>query len=175
MLDLRGKTDSNEVFWVPDSVGQSSSSFLESARGMVRNYWWFRSGKITAIQKEGAELILSGSSYGQAVDAAFASITTDNELLIGDTARDPGERSPRYVSTGYSTIVRELPKTSACIDAVFVRVGVDGLASAVIRYFVMNSPKTRSSVLNHSTPNSVFRGTGSGVPFTRSFRITRLF
>jgi diaminopropionate ammonia-lyase len=104
---------------------------------------WIRPSKAAAVREEGAELVLLGKSYDQVVDAAVASIIGPNDLLVSDTARRADEEAPRLVSAGYSTILSEVVSSHAVLDAVFVQVGVCGLASAVIQFLCGVSPRTK--------------------------------
>ena len=88
-----------------------------------------------AIRALGAELSLVNADYDSVVDRARASCD-DGSHWVSDTATDPSEAFPQWVQRGYSTIAWELieqlkRRTGRLPDAVFVPVGVGGLAAAI--------------------------------------------
>jgi len=92
-------------------------------------------GRRDAIRGEGAELVVVEGNYDVVVDAARDWCSSDDRLLISDTARSVSDVVPQLVSAGYTTSFLEA-ETQLCsreqrtVDVVGVQAGVGGLAAA---------------------------------------------
>lgn len=100
--------------------------------------------RITAIEGEGAEVVVVDGHYDEAVRLA-AEAASDRTLVVSDTAWEGYEQVPRWVIEGYSTIFREVDRQSEEAglpqpDVVPVPMGVGALAAAVIGHYRRRLP-----------------------------------
>jgi diaminopropionate ammonia-lyase len=122
-VTLAAATDGNHgraVAHIASLLGLSSRIFVPASMVPVR---------IEAIRSEGAEVVVVDGDYDEAVRRAASS---DDCLVVADTAWPGYERVPGWVVDGYSTIFREIEVKP---DLVAVQIGVGSLASAVVKHF----------------------------------------
>lgn len=96
--------------------------------------------RITAIEEEGADVVVHQGNYDATVRAA-AAMATATHIVISDTAWEGYDRTPRWVIEGYSTIAAEV--LEQLDDAgepeptiVALQVGVGAFASSMVRALV---------------------------------------
>jgi diaminopropionate ammonia-lyase len=88
-------------------------------------------GPRSAIEGEGAEVVVIDGTYDDAVRAA----RDDGALVVSDTAWPGNEQIPRDIMLGYARIMDEAREQwPATPDAVVVQAGVGGLAAAVVSW-----------------------------------------
>lgn len=88
-----------------------------------------------AIQDEGAELVVVGGSYDDAV-ARAAVEAGPRDLVISDTAWEGYEQIPRDVIAGYATMLHEADAAlGGPPDLAVVQMGVGALAAAVVGHY----------------------------------------
>jgi diaminopropionate ammonia-lyase len=97
------------------------------------------SGRIAAIQGEGAVVDTASPTYDAAVCRAadFAALSAGH-VLISDTALGPDELAPRAVIDGYGSLFWEVAEALETADATVpdlavIQIGVGGLAAAAGR------------------------------------------
>src|SRR5262249_47959703 len=76
------------------------------ARIFVPNF--VATGRLRAIEDEGAELVVIDGVYDASVDAALEASRGADTLLISDTARSVSDVVPRMVTAGYTTAFAEI-------------------------------------------------------------------
>jgi diaminopropionate ammonia-lyase len=129
-VTLIAATDGNHGL----AVARFARSFGLEARILVPR--GLASGRVAAIRGEGAAVQVVDGSYDDAVrESARLAATSPQFELISDTAWPGYEQVPTWVVEGYGTIFDEIDEqlpADVAIDAVFVPVGVGGLASAAV-------------------------------------------
>lgn len=120
--------------------------------------------RIAAIRAEGATVLEWPGSYDDAVRAAARSVTAA-ELLVADTAAEPGDRLAGWVIDGYSTLFAEVTQQRPTgFSAVFTGVGVGALATAAIRYAKSLPVPARVVGVEPDTAACVLRSLRAGRP-----------
>jgi diaminopropionate ammonia-lyase len=118
-------TDGNHgraVAWMARQLGIAATVYVPGIMIDARR---------TAIQLEGARVVVVDGTYDDAVDAAAAQSGPDT-LVIQDTAWPGYETVPRWVIDGYGTIGAEIDVEP---DVVAVQIGVGSFAAAIVRRF----------------------------------------
>ena len=97
-----------------------------------------------AIAGEGAEVVVVGGAYDEAVERSAAE-EGERGLVISDMSWPGYERIPSWVIEGYSTMLWEIDdelerRGEAWPDLAVVQIGVGAFAAAVIRHF--RGPRT---------------------------------
>ncbi|MET7482273.1 diaminopropionate ammonia-lyase [Streptomyces sp. NPDC005538] len=96
---------------------------------------------VTAIEHEGADVVLVPGSYDEAVRrAAGAARRGSDSVLVQDTAWTGYERIPGWIVEGYSTLFAEIDEQLGALDAVapglvVVPAGVGSLAQAAVAHY----------------------------------------
>ena len=100
------------------------------------------SARVSAIESEGAKVIVIDKSYDDAVEMASKDSTRKNWCLIQDTAWLGYEKIPIDIMKGYWTQVHEITKqiNNKKIDLVILQSGVGSWAASVI-YYIKNKWK----------------------------------
>ena len=117
-----------------------------------------------AIAAEGAEVVVTGGAYEQAVLQATRAGEEPGAIEIADV----GESGPaRWVVDGYQTLYAEIEADGGC-DVLLVPVGVGSLAAAAARYGAECWDRGHGRRARHgSLPDGVARGRradGGGEP-----------
>jgi diaminopropionate ammonia-lyase len=115
------------------AVARVANWFGLNARIFVPNF--VSTERRSAIEAEGAEVIVVDGSYDASVDAALETSEGTDMLLMSDTARTASERTPKRVTEGYLTAFEEVDDQLAVggetrVDVLGVQAGVGGLAAA---------------------------------------------
>lgn len=132
-LTLSTATDGNHgraLARIARMLGFSSRIWVPSNTAQAR---------VDAIVSEGAEVIVSGGGYDQAVGEAAAA-ADERTLVVSDTSWPGYEAIPSWVIDGYSTILDEVDEQIAAMgigqpDVVFVPIGVGAFAAAVAGHY----------------------------------------
>ncbi len=122
-------TDGNHgraVAWTARRLGQPAVVFMPDDTAPAR---------IAASEGEGAEVRLIGGTFDHCVTACAETAAAQGWQVIADTAYPGYLEIPGHIMTGYSTIFAELAEQLPALgaprpDAVFLPVGVGGLAAA---------------------------------------------
>jgi diaminopropionate ammonia-lyase len=132
-LTLVTATDGNHgraVAHVANLLGLSARIYVPAGTAASR---------VTAIEDEGAMVIVVDGTYGDAV-ARSAAEADDRCLIISDTSWPGYDRVPRWVIDGYGTIFAEIDDQLArsgapAPDIVVIPCGVGALATAAVRHY----------------------------------------
>lgn len=85
--------------------------------------------------KIGAEVIIEGQTYENAMFAARADASTTESIYLSDSSSDLNDRGSYYIMEGYTRIAHELAvsfrKTGVWPTDIFIQAGVGGLAAAI--------------------------------------------
>lgn len=160
-------TDGNHgraVAWFARKVGLQSRIFLPATVAQ---------GPIDHIRREGAEVEQLNMSYDEAVNyaAQYHATTSEDTLLIQDTAWVGYEQVPRLIVKGYSTISYELSALNP--SHVIVPVGVGSLAQAIVDY-----PPTKDAKIISVEPETaacLWTSLNSGSNISVVTEYTRMF
>lgn len=101
--------------------------------------------RIEAIESEGATVIVHPDNYDSAVRRA-AEESSDDTLVIADTAWEGYTEIPRWVIDGYSTIAQEVREQMAELgeelpSVVTVQMGVGAFAASMVENFADLNPR----------------------------------
>src|SRR5215212_7335438 len=101
--------------------------------------WDMATARREAIAGEGAEMIVVGGTYDEAVERSAAE-EGERGLVVSDMSWPGYERIPSWVIEGYSSMLWEIDdelarRKEAGPDLVVVQVGVGAFAAAVTRHF----------------------------------------
>jgi diaminopropionate ammonia-lyase len=89
----------------------------------------------SAIEGEGADVVLVDGDYDHAVEAAAAAAADGDAVLVQDTAHDPHDEIPAMIVEGYATLLHEVrAELGREPDVLVVPVGVGSLALAAATY-----------------------------------------
>jgi diaminopropionate ammonia-lyase len=142
-VTLLTATDGNHghaVAWIARQLGLRSRILVPKGMAPAR---------IDAIAAEGADVRVVNGSYDDTVRESARLADGDAGLaLVSDTSWPGYEQVPRWIVEGYATIFAEIDEqlpAGRAVDAVFVPVGVGGLASAVVARYAAD-PVTVVSV-----------------------------
>src|SRR5829696_1659337 len=132
-LDLVAATDGNHgraLARVAGLLGLGAKIFVP---------WDMATARREAIAGEGAEMIVVGGTYDEAVERSAAE-EGERGLVVSDMSWPGYERIPSWVIEGYSTMLWEIDdelerRNEAGPDLVVVQVGVGAFAAAVARHF----------------------------------------
>ena len=132
-LDLVAATDGNHgraVARVARLLGLGAKIFVPEAMAAARR---------EAIAGEGAEVVVVGGTYDEAVERSAAE-RGERGLVVSDMSWPGYERIPSWVIEGYSTMLWEIDdelerRGEAGPDLVVAQVGVGAFAAAVARHF----------------------------------------
>lgn len=141
-LTLVTATDGNHgraVAHVASMFGLSARIYVPKGTAQAR---------LDGIASEGAEVEIVDGTYDDAV-ARAAQDASERCLIISDTSWPGYEEIPRWVTEGYSTIMREIDdelvrRNESPPNLVAVQFGVGALAVAVVRHFRESSTKILS-------------------------------
>lgn len=103
------------VAWAAHTVGARATIFVPAMASMA---------KVAAIRSYGAEVVMQGETFDDALDAALE-VTADDGRLFAHPFDDP------LVVAGQGTVGLELAEQVADLEVVVVPVGGGGLASGV--------------------------------------------
>lgn len=85
-----------------------------------------------AIEAEGADVRITTGNYDAATAEAAALARSPGHLMVSDTSWPGYEQIPRWIMAGYTQLMAEAARQWDHVpDAIFVPVGVGGLAAAV--------------------------------------------
>jgi diaminopropionate ammonia-lyase len=118
-------TDGNHgraVAWMARQLGIPATVFVPGIMVDARR---------TAIQREGARVVVVDGTYDDAVEQA-AALAGPDTLVIQDTSWPGYETVPSWVIDGYGTIGAEIDVEP---DVVAVQIGVGSFAAAMVRRF----------------------------------------
>jgi diaminopropionate ammonia-lyase len=130
--ELVTATDGNHgraVAWMARLLGLPARVFVPEVAGAAVR---------TAIESEGAEVVVVPDSYDAAVMTAHRVAREDpDRLLVQDTAWPGYEEIPRLIVDGYSTLFREIDQQLGKQGAglVVVPMGVGSLAQAAVVHY----------------------------------------
>ncbi|MFU1792334.1 diaminopropionate ammonia-lyase [Paenibacillus azoreducens] len=128
-------TDGNHgrgVAWAANKLGQKSVVLMPKGSAKAR---------FDNIKQEGATVTIEEVNYDECVRMANAMAeTTENGVMVQDTAWDGYEKIPAWIMQGYGTMAceaaKQLEKSGAQRPThIFIQAGVGSLAGAVIGYF----------------------------------------
>lgn len=141
-LSLRAKE--HAVFLIAATEGNHGRAVAFMARLLGITALIFVPGSMdegtrSKIAAEGARVVLVQGDYDQAVNEAWkTSKSSDEALLIQDTAFDGYEKVPAWIVQGYATMMAEIEEQLAQEElntsTMITPVGVGSLAHAVTRY-----------------------------------------
>lgn len=97
-------------------------------------------GRIDAIARQGARVVVVPGTYDDAVRQAGADAEKNGWQVISDTSWESYEEIPRWVMQGYTTMLAEAQQQMKVMHIskpthVFVQGGVGALAAAVVGFF----------------------------------------
>src|SRR5215210_8871236 len=141
-LSLVAATDGNHgraVARVARMLGLGATIFVPEDMAVARR---------EAIIGEGAELVVVGGTYDEAVERSAEA----EGLLISDSSWPGYERVPSWVIEGYSTMLWEIEDelgrwSEAGPDLVLVQAGVGAFAAAVARHFCSPGASSRPKLV----------------------------
>jgi diaminopropionate ammonia-lyase len=127
-------TDGNHgraVAWTARTTGHRAVIFMPAESAAAR---------ITAIEREGAEVVLVAEGYDAAVERARAAADAHDWVLMQDSARPGYLEIPEWISAGYWTMARELEPSPhgserADADLVLLHAGVGTWPAAMVAYY----------------------------------------
>lgn len=135
-------TDGNHgraVAWAARRLGQKAVIFVPEGTAAAR---------ISAIQSEGAEVVVVAGTYDDTVRRAAAEAKEKGRQVISDTAYQGYMEIPGWVVEGYTTLFAEADRQfksatgGGTPDVVLLQAGVGGLACAgTLFYFRSPSPR----------------------------------
>ena len=133
-------TDGNHgraVAWTAGRLGQRAVIFMPDDTAVAR---------VRAVESEGAEVRLVPGTFDDCVVACARTAKLEAWQVIADTAYPGYVETPGHIMTGYSTIFAEIAEqTDHEYDAVFLPVGVGGLAAAgtvsLVQQFGVDRPR----------------------------------
>jgi diaminopropionate ammonia-lyase len=127
-------TDGNHghaVAWMARQLGYRAVIFMPAHAVPAR---------VTAIQNEGAKVVLVAEGYDAAVQRALDAAGTNGWIVIQDTATPDYTEVPAWIGAAYWTMARELePVVHAPghpeVDVVFLHAGVGTWPAAMAQYY----------------------------------------
>ncbi|WP_406450239.1 pyridoxal-phosphate dependent enzyme [Streptomyces sp. NBC_01622] len=92
---------------------------------------------VTAIEDEGADVVLVPGSYDEAVRRAAGAAGGPDSVLVQDTGRPGYERIPGWIVQGYATLFAEIDEQlgAGAPGLVVVPAGVGSLAQAAVTHY----------------------------------------
>ena len=159
-------TDGNHgkaVAWMARKLGRKALIYMP--QGTVPE-------RVSAIEKEGADVLLIDQGYDFAVKMASTRVNEANKnsgnnfwSLIQDTAWDGYEEIPSDIMKGYCTQIHEITEQigKEKIDVLFLQTGVGSWAASIIGYIIKEwqNPPACISVEPHSA-NCLFESIKTG-------------
>jgi len=128
---------------------------------------------VTAIEDEGADVVLVPGAYDEAVRrAADAASGGQDSVLVQDTAWPGYERIPAWIVEGYSTLFAETDEQLRAVGVeapglVVVPAGVGSLAQAAVAHYRSRRTESPPAALMSVEPDTaacVLAGLGRGEP-----------
>ncbi|MGW3103822.1 pyridoxal-phosphate dependent enzyme [Streptomyces sp. NPDC001100] len=128
---------------------------------------------VTAIEDEGADVVLVPGSYDEAVRRAAEAAGGPDSVLVQDTGWPGYERIPGWIVEGYSTLFAEIDEQlgAGAPDLVVVPAGVGSLAQAAVTHYRSRRDGAAATALLSVEPvtaacvlASLGRGEPAGVP-----------
>src|SRR5437868_4971764 len=114
-----------------------------------------------AIESEGAEVVIVGGTY----DDAVLAMSSDGAIVISDTAWPGNEAIPRDIMLGYTRIMDEArAQWPVAPNIVVVQAGVGGLAAAVVSWLCDRYADAFSICVEPASANPLMRSAMAGEP-----------
>ncbi|WP_262060342.1 pyridoxal-phosphate dependent enzyme [Streptomyces sp. STR69] len=172
---LAGRPDGGPVRLVTATDGNHGRAVARMARLFGQRAQVFvprgvHPAAVTAIEDEGADVVLVPGAYDEAVRrAAEAAAGRPDSVLVQDTAWPGYERIPGWIVEGYSTLFAEIDEQlgAEAPGLVVVPAGVGSLAQAAVTHYRSRRDETAATALLSVEPVTaacVLAGLGRGEP-----------